>query len=95
MGKTRKTHSPDCTTKVALTALQNDETPSQRASRFRVQPTMGSSWKRQMVEDAAAVSDKNTSSKKPGGSQLLLSPTANSTKREGYLGLPCPLAEAA
>ncbi len=40
MGKKRKTHSPQFKAKVALAAIQNDETMSQVASRFGVHPTM-------------------------------------------------------
>ena len=52
-GKKRKTHSPQFKAKVALAAIQNDETTSQIASRFGVHPTMVSTWKRQMLEGAA------------------------------------------
>ncbi len=40
MGKKRKTHSPQFKAKVALAAIQNDETMSQIANRFGVHPTM-------------------------------------------------------
>ena len=40
MGKKRKTHSPQFKAKVALAAIQNDETTSQIASRFGVHLTM-------------------------------------------------------
>jgi len=45
MGKKCKTHSPKFKAKVALAAIQNDETTSQIASRFGVYPTMASTWK--------------------------------------------------
>lgn len=64
MGKKRKTHSPQFKAKVALTAIQNDETMSQIASRFGVHPTMVSNWKRQMLEGAADIFDKNRKSRK-------------------------------
>lgn len=38
MGKISKKHSPQFKAKVALTAIQNDETIAQIASRFGVQP---------------------------------------------------------
>jgi transposase len=53
MGKRRKTHSPQFKAKVALAAIQNDETAAQLASRFGIHPTMISNWKRQMLEGAA------------------------------------------
>ena len=59
MGKIRKKHSPQFKAKVALAAIQNNETIAQIASRFGVHPTMVSTWKRQMVEGAADIFDKN------------------------------------
>ncbi|PIE80391.1 MAG: hypothetical protein CSA15_01965, partial [Candidatus Delongbacteria bacterium] len=44
MGKKRKTHSPQFKAKIALAAIQNDETMSQIACRFGVHPTMVSNW---------------------------------------------------
>ena len=64
MGKKRKTHSPQFKAKVALAAIQNDETTSQIASRFGVHPTMVSTWKRQMLEGAADIFDKNHKARK-------------------------------
>ncbi len=49
MGKKRKTHSTQFKAKVALTAIQNDETISQIASRLGAHPTMVSSWQRRLV----------------------------------------------
>lgn len=48
----------------ALAAIQNDETTAQIASRFGIHPTMVSTWKRQMLEGAADIFDKNHRSKK-------------------------------
>jgi transposase len=59
MGKIRKKHSPQFKAKVALAAIQNDETIAQIASRFGVHPNMVSAWKRQMLEGAADIFDKN------------------------------------
>ena len=64
MGKKRKTHNPQFKAKVALAAIQNDETAAQLASRFGIHPTMVSNWKRQMLEGAADIFDKNHRSKK-------------------------------
>ena len=64
MGKKRKTHSPQFKAKVAMAAIQNDETTSQIASRFGVHPTMGSTGKRQMLEKADDIFDKNHQAKK-------------------------------
>ena len=64
MGKIRKKHSPQFKAKVALSAIQNDETIAQIANRFGVHPNMVSTWKRQMLEGAADIFDKNLNSKK-------------------------------
>ena len=64
MGKRRKTHSPQFKAKVALAAIQNDETAAQLASRFGIHPTMVSNWKRKMLEGAADIFDKNNKTKK-------------------------------
>ena len=40
MGKKRKTHSPQFKAKVALAAIQNDETTAQLASRFGIHHTI-------------------------------------------------------
>jgi len=64
MGKIRKKHSPQFKAKVALAAIQNDETISQIASRFGVHPNMVSAWKRQMIEGVADIFDKNQKHKK-------------------------------
>ena len=64
MGKKRKTHSPQFKAKVDLAAIQNDETTAQLASRFEIHPTMVSTWKRQMLEGAANIFEKNHRSKK-------------------------------
>jgi transposase len=63
MGKKRKMHSPQFKAKVALAAIQNDETAAQLASRFGVHPTMVSTWKRQMLDGAADIFDKHHKSK--------------------------------
>ena len=39
MGKRRKMHSPQFKAKVALAAIQNDDTTTQIVSRFGVHPT--------------------------------------------------------
>ena len=69
MGKKRKTHSPQFKAKVALTAIQNDETAAQIASRLGIHPTMVSNWKRQMMEGAADIFDKNHKTKKQSEAQ--------------------------
>lgn len=69
MGKSRKSHSPQFKAKVALAAIQNDETIAQLSSRFGVHPTMISAWKRQMLDGAADIFDKNHKSRKQAEAQ--------------------------
>ena len=51
MSKKRKQHSAQFKAKVALAALQNEETTAQLASRFDIHPTMISTWKRQLLDN--------------------------------------------
>jgi len=64
MSQNRRQHSAQFKAKVALAALQNEETTAQLAGRFGVHPTMISVWKRQLLDNAAELFDKNHKSQK-------------------------------
>ena len=69
MSKKRKQHSAQFKAKVALAGLQNEETTAQLVGRFNIHPTMISAWKRQLVESAADLFDKNHKSRKQAEAQ--------------------------
>ena len=70
MSQKRKQPSAQFKAKVALAALQNEETAAQLASRFDVHPTMISAWKRQLLDSAVELFDKNQKSRKQMEGQL-------------------------
>ncbi len=55
MKQSRKKHSPAFRAKVALAALQGEETTAEIAHRFEVHPSQVRTWKRALVEGAAGL----------------------------------------
>ena len=52
MSKKRKQYSASFKSKVALAALQGDQTTSEIAARFQIHPAMVSTWKCELLENA-------------------------------------------
>ena len=61
----RRNHSPAFKAKVALAAIQGELTISELAQKFDVHPNQITTWKNQMLENAAGVFENGQSSKEP------------------------------
>ena len=56
----RKQHHPEYKAKVALEALNGEQTVSELAGRFSVHPTMVHEWKRALLEGASGVFERGS-----------------------------------
>ena len=55
MAQKRRKHSPAFKAKVALAAIKGEQTINEISSRFGVHPNQISKWKKQAIEELAAV----------------------------------------
>lgn len=64
MKRKRKQYSPAFKAKVALAAMGNEATIAELAAKYEVHPTMIGKWKRELIDGAAEMFDKDQKGKK-------------------------------
>jgi transposase-like protein len=64
MSNKRKQYSPQFKAKVALEAIRGDKTVPELASQYELHPTMINGWKRQLLEEASQVFQKQSKGQK-------------------------------
>ncbi len=69
MSNKRKQYIPQFKAKVALEAHRGEKTVSELASQHEVHPTMINNWKKQLLEGAGSLFEKDTKAKKQNENQ--------------------------
>ena len=64
MGKKRKQYGSQFKVKVALDAIRGEKTIAELASQYELHPTVINNSKRQLLEDASSIFEKDTKTKK-------------------------------
>jgi transposase-like protein len=70
MSRKRRQFSAQFKAKVALAALRNEETTAELAQKYEVHPTMISTWKRELLDNAAELFERGHKSKKQADAQV-------------------------
>ena len=71
MKESRRKHSPEFKAKVALEALNGEETIAELANRFEVHPSQVRKWKREVAEGAAGLFGDDHAQKKKDDQALV------------------------
>ena len=69
MSKKRRNHSPEFKAKVALAAARGDKTTAELASQYNIHPSQITTWKQELIENAALLF-AGKSSKKDSGEEV-------------------------